>query len=182
MVASGIGLILSIYYCASFAKASKGGSNTGTGSTIMAHHMQGCAAVVAFVAIHAKQQKVNPIGQLGVLINFAMYASPLAAMNVVIAKQNSSAMPWPMTLGSLFCCIFWAFTAYFDAKDPYVYVPTMAGAIVAFLQVALKIVYPESIASAVVSTSGAGKKKNHHKLSPHLNSRKVELLPKQKRR
>lgn len=160
--ANSVGFVLSLYYFISFARFAPEGVGGLPGS--LNQHIQGFVAIAASTLYFVKANKKVPIGNLGVLINMAMYASPLAAVKIVLAAKSSEAIPLPLTVASLLSCIFWTVTGYLDMKDPYVYAPTVVGIVFGLMQVSLKLVFKEQ--------------QSKSKLSPHLNSREVSLKKK----
>jgi len=151
-----IGLVLSIYYFLSFARYTPNGAATLPGT--FDQHVQGFVSVLAFVLWFARNKKAGPIGKVGVLINMAMYASPLAAIKAVLETKSSEAIPLPLTVASLASCVFWTITGYLDMHDPYVWIPTCFGMVFGLAQVGLKISFPEKGGVAT------------RDLSPELNS------------
>ena len=160
-----IGLTLSSFYFLSYARFTPPGASSLPGK--LNQHVGWFLALLAFVLWFAKSQNPEPIGQVGLFINLAMYASPLAAMKVVLQTKSSEALPLPLTLASLISCISWSVTGYFDMHDIYVYGPPVLGVLCGILQLSLKILYGEN------STQST-------KLSPALNSRDVVLKKKKK--
>lgn len=156
-----VGFTLSIYYFFSFARYTPHGATTLPGT--FDQHVQGFVSVLAFILWFARSKKSGPIGRVGVLINMAMYASPLSAIKAVLETKSSEAIPLPLTVASLASCIFWTITGYLDMHDPYVWVPTTFGIIFGMAQVALKLSFPEK--AGVVMKD----------LSPELNSTQLAV-------
>lgn len=156
-----VGFTLSIYYFLSFARYAPHGAATLPGT--FDQHVQGFVSVLAFVLWYARHKKSGPIGKVAVLINLAMYASPLSAIKAVLEAKSSEAIPLPLTVASLASCIFWTITGYLDMHDPYVWIPTTFGIIFGIAQVALKLHFPER--GGVIIKD----------LSPELNSTAVNL-------
>lgn len=153
-----VGFVLSLYYFFSFARFAPSGISSLPGS--VDQHIQGLIVIAAFTLGAAKLKHSEPIGNLGVFINLAMYASPLAAIKTVLTTKSSASIPLPLTVASLLSCIFWAVTGYFDMKDPNVYVSPTLGVLFGVMQVLLKLMYGEN---------------SHKNLSPDLNSVDVVL-------
>jgi len=164
--ANGVGFILCLYYFVSFAHYSPEGATGLPGS--VQQHVQGMMALATAALYYANVKKTKPIGNIGVITNLAMYASPLAAVKTVLASKTSDAIPLPLTVASLLSCILWTLTGYLDMKDAYVFAPCAAGIILGLMQVSLKLVYKESVKEDQRKTN----------LSPHLNSREVRLFKK----
>ena len=133
--------MLSLYYFLSFARFTPHGASTLPGT--FDQHVQGFVSVLAFVLWFAKAKKSGPIGKVGVLINMAMYASPLAAIKAVLETKSSESIPLPLTVASLVSCILWTICGYLDMHDPYVWLPTTFGIIFGLAQVALKLAFNE---------------------------------------
>ena len=155
-----IGLTLSIYYFFSYARLTQPGAVSLPGT--LQQHLQGVATILASVLWQAKQRNSNTLGRLGVAINMALYASPLAAIQTVLETQSSKSIPFPMTLATLVSCIFWAITGLLDMKDPYVWFPSIVGLAFALVQVGLKLVFRENGAVGI------------HQI-PELTSKKMVL-------
>ena len=163
--ASSTGAILGSFYFIAYARLLQQHGKSASLPGSLNQHIQVVVAIVAFSLYFVKANKADPIGKLGLFINIAMYASPLAAIQAVVKSKSAKAIPLSLTVVSLLSCIFWTGTAYFELHEPYIYVPTTLGIIFGLMQVALKIVYKES--------SSKGQRKS--KLSPLLNSREVLL-------
>jgi uncharacterized protein with PQ loop repeat len=154
--------MLSAFYFLSFARFTPKGASTLPGT--LDQHMQCFVAVVAFVLWFAQKKQPGPIGKVGVVINMAMYASPLAAIRAVLQTKSSESIPLPLTVASLASCILWTITGYLEMQDPYVWVPTIFGIAFGLAQVALKIAFSGR------KEDGATKVP-----SPDLNSNEVVL-------
>ncbi|CAB9510417.1 Bidirectional sugar transporter [Seminavis robusta] len=158
--ANGVGLGLSLYYFLSFARFSPEGAASLPGT--LEQHIQGFVSILAFVLWMAKSKKAGPIGKLGVAINLAMYASPLAAIQAVLETKSTEAIPLPLTLASLVSCVFWTITGYLEMHDPYVWIPTVFGIVFGIMQVGLKIAFHTERAAI-------------HNLSPDIHSQQAVL-------
>ena len=164
-IASSSGAILGTIYFLAYARLLQfNGSSTSLPGSLN-QHVQVVVAVLAFTLYFVKIGRAEPIGKLGLFINVAMYASPLAAIQAVMKSKSSKSIPLLLTVVSLLSCIFWTATAYFELHEPNIYVPTFLGIIFGLLQVSLKVAYPET----------PSKTKGKRGLSPLLSSREVVL-------
>jgi solute carrier family 50 (sugar transporter) len=100
--------------------------------------------ILASVLWMAKSKKGAMLGKLGVAINMAMYASPLAAIKTVLESRSSNSIPLPMTVATLISCALWAITGILEMNDPYVWVPSIVGIAFGLMQVGLKMVFGET--------------------------------------
>jgi len=150
-MSQGVGFVLNAFYFLSFARFAPPGAMSLPGT--LDQHVQGIVVLVATILWFAKSKKSEPIGQVGFVVNLAMYASPLAAMKTVMQTKSSASIPLPLTLASLLSCISWVITGYFHMKDPYIYVSPFLGILFCLMQLSLKMVYGESKTSAALSQS-----------------------------
>jgi solute carrier family 50 protein (sugar transporter) len=157
--ANAVGICLSIYYFLSFIRFAPKGIKTLPGS--VDQHIQGFLALLATILYFAKSKAPIPIGNIGVFINLAMYASPLAALKVVLDTKSAESIPLPFTVASLLSCLLWSIVGYIDMKDVYVYFPAMLGIICGIMQISLKLIYAD--------------KESESQLSPDLKSVEVKL-------
>jgi solute carrier family 50 (sugar transporter) len=118
-------------------------------------------SILASVLWMAKSKKGAMLGKLGVAINVAMFASPLAAIKTVLERKSSDSIPLPMTVATLISCALWATTGIFEMNDPYVWVPSIVGIAFGLMQVGLKMAFGET--------------GTFSKLSPHLKSQRMVL-------
>lgn len=81
------------------------------------------------------------VGNLGIFLCVVMFASPLAAVKVVLQTKSADAIPLPFTLASVVNCIFWSVSGLFDLHDYAIYVPNLLGLAFSLVQLLLKIIY-----------------------------------------
>jgi uncharacterized protein with PQ loop repeat len=137
--------ILSIYYVVEFTNYAPPQSKTFPGSVY--HHIQcilGIGGMTLFLAIFIKRETaIYMIGNLTIALTILTFASPLAAVQAVVESQSSESIPWPFTIAALVDCTLWSIVGTLDMHDHYVYFPAILGVLLALLQVALKVYFPD---------------------------------------
>ena len=146
--ANGVGFVLGCYYTFQFTKCVPNWlSPLPTLPGTVQQHMRAIGAVVVVTLFLAILQPVGKgtsagiIGNGGVLLCVAMFASPLAALRVVLQTKSAKAIPLPFTIASVVNCLLWVITGLFQMKDANIYVPNILGLCFGLIQVYLKVIY-----------------------------------------
>ena len=94
-------------------------------------------AWAAAILIPADQAtRINALGITAVILNTAMYASPLGAMRAALLARDASGIPLLLTLAGLGCSLCWG--AYGWLKGNYfIFGPNAAGLLLSLLQLAI---------------------------------------------
>mmetsp|Transcript_20546 Transcript_20546/g.30882 ORF Transcript_20546/g.30882 Transcript_20546/m.30882 type:complete len:231 (+) Transcript_20546:89-781(+) len=133
------GLCLGIIYFLVFIYFAPVKSHTLPGS--VKQHMQGASCLIFLCVGLAMIAGTAMVGNLAVLLCVIMFASPLAALKVVIQTKSARAIPLPFTIASVLNCLFWSVSGIFEMNDYAIYVPNLLGLTFSLAQVALKLVY-----------------------------------------
>mmetsp|Transcript_24913 Transcript_24913/g.42399 ORF Transcript_24913/g.42399 Transcript_24913/m.42399 type:complete len:226 (-) Transcript_24913:94-771(-) len=139
--ANGVGLVLGTYYFLEFIRFSPKRSSTLPGSVIQ--HFQGILGFLLLCMGLAYGGGAPWVGYLGVALCVAMFASPLAALKVVLETKSAKAIPLPFTIASVVNCFLWSVIGIFDMDDYNIYVPNLLGLLFGLIQVVLKLIYME---------------------------------------
>lgn len=143
-----IGMLLALYYCASFIRFAPSKSSTLPGS--IRWHV-GSIVGVMLATITAVLIRINPvwIGRAAVLFCMALFASPLASLRTVLQTKSARSIPLPFTIASVTNCFLWSVTGILKLKDWNIIVPNVVGLACGLAQVGLKLIYgnhdPKSI-------------------------------------
>ena len=143
-VANSIGLVLGCCYFLAFIRHVPSSSPQKSSSTLpgtVLQHMQGASALILLCLVLCIFSTPVQVGNLGVILCVCMFASPLAALKVVLQTRSAKAIPLPFTIASVLNCFLWSVTGLFDMMDYAIYVPNLLGLSFGLLQVALKVVY-----------------------------------------
>jgi solute carrier family 50 (sugar transporter) len=144
-LSNGIGLVLGSYYFFQFIQLAPKISPTLPGSILQ--HMQAIAAVITVALLITVASPLfisspaSYIGNAGVVFCVAMFASPLAALQSVLATKSARSIPLPFTIASLVNCFLWSVSGLFEMHDVYIYLPNLLGLTFSLAQVALKLIY-----------------------------------------
>ena len=142
-VANSVGLILGMYYFFAFIQFAPPVATTLPGAVVQ--HKQGMAAMILLTAFVAMSNIIpspeRVIGSAGVVFCIAMFASPLAALKVVIQTKSARAIPLPFCVASTVNCLLWTVIGIFDMKDINIWLPNILGLSFSVIQVILKLVY-----------------------------------------
>lgn len=141
--ANGVGLVLGTYYFLEFIRFSPKRSSTLPGSVLQ--HFQGITCFLVLCMGLSYVGGATFVGYLGVTLCVAMFASPLAALKVVLETKSSKAIPLPFTIASVINCFLWSVVGIFDMDDYNIYVPNLLGLSFGLIQVALKFVYSNEV-------------------------------------
>jgi solute carrier family 50 protein (sugar transporter) len=143
LYANGTGLFLGIYYFCEFIRYAPKKAPTLPGSVMQ--HLQGCCAVIfttaALTLLLPTQTAARLIGNMGVVFCVCMFASPLAALRVVLETKSAASIPLPFTLASVLNCFLWSVIGLFQMHDFNIYAPNLLGLSFGLIQVALKLKY-----------------------------------------
>mmetsp|Transcript_19049 Transcript_19049/g.31603 ORF Transcript_19049/g.31603 Transcript_19049/m.31603 type:complete len:246 (-) Transcript_19049:1287-2024(-) len=134
-----VGLVFGLSYFLVFIKYCPPQSSTLPGSVLQ--HMQGTSAFILLCLVLSTWSGVQMVGNLGVILCVCMFASPLAALKVVLQTRSARAIPLPFTLASILNCFLWSVAGLFDMHDYAIYVPNLLGLSFGLAQVALKLIY-----------------------------------------
>ena len=141
--ANGVGLVLSIWYMYVFTRYCAKQSPTLPGSVLQ--HFQGCAFIICltvFIAVtFSTAQAAQVIGNAGVVLCIAMFASPLAALKTVCETKSAKSIPLPFTVAAVINCFLWSVVGILEMHDFNIYFPNLLGLFFGLVQVALKLVY-----------------------------------------
>jgi solute carrier family 50 protein (sugar transporter) len=147
---NGVGLVFGLVYFLIFTKYCPPQSSTLPGSVLQ--HMQGTAGFIFLCLILATWVGVQMVGNLGVILCVCMFASPLAALKVVLQTRSAKAIPLPFTLASVLNCFLWSVAGLFDMHDYAIYVPNLLGLSFGLAQVGLKLVYGSGSSESMLPT------------------------------
>ena len=169
---NGIGLVLGVYYFTAYlpfvppspssseqfpsiTTHNKGGSSTLPGT--LQQHFQAIALALLFVVftmLTAGQSAAYVIGRVGVVVCVSLFASPLAAIRVVLETRSSRSIPLPFTVAMTINCFLWTVFGLWQADDANIYVPNGLGLGFQLAQVGLKLYFEED--------RGGGRKSSEH--------------------
>ena len=138
--ANGVGLVLGLWYFLEFVKVCPKKSSTLPGSVVQ--HMQGIGGFWSGSSLLAFLFGPRWVGNLGVALCVVMFASPLAALKVVLQTKSSNAIPLPFTLAAVFNCFVWSATGILEMHDHNIYVPNLLGLALGLTQLSLKVIFP----------------------------------------
>ena len=158
--ANGAGLVLAMYYFFVFTRYCPKMSPTLPGS--VQQHIRGCTFIMGLTVLIAvalpTPRAAQIIGNAGVVLCVAMFASPLAALKTVFETKSAKSIPLPFTVSAVINCFLWSVVGILDMQDFNIYAPNLLGLMFGLIQVALKLIY-----------SGDGEK-------PHADSSHAEPL------
>jgi solute carrier family 50 protein (sugar transporter) len=144
-LSNGVGGLLGICYWISFVRVAPPHSPTLPGSVLQ--HVQALAALAAatvLICLFPLPPSTDPaplIGGAAVVLCVAMFASPLAALRVVLETKSAKSIPWPFMLTSIANCFSWTVYGIFSSRDPNIYVPNVLGLMFGLTQLGLKITF-----------------------------------------
>mmetsp|Transcript_13139 Transcript_13139/g.20041 ORF Transcript_13139/g.20041 Transcript_13139/m.20041 type:complete len:234 (+) Transcript_13139:91-792(+) len=138
-IANGTGLVFGILYFIVFIYNSPAQSQTLPGT--VNQHIQGASCLILLCLGIAKFLGPAMVGNLGIFLCVVMFASPLAALKVVLQTKSAKAIPLPFTIASVLNCLFWSISGLFDMNDYAIYAPNLLGLSFSLIQVLLKLVY-----------------------------------------
>jgi solute carrier family 50 protein (sugar transporter) len=138
-----VGLAFAVYYWQFFTKfLPKTPSPTLPGS--VEQHMQGCGVIIlasTMLYLAGTPLAAEVVGKAAVVLCVAMFASPLAALKVVLETKSAKAIPLPFTIASILNCFCWSVFGVWSLNDPNVYFPNILGLAFGLSQLILKLVY-----------------------------------------
>lgn len=139
------GLLLGLYYFVSFQKYSPKASSTLPGS--IQQHLLGVASIVTVATLlplvlpKTIYDPTKLVGQLGVVLCLALFASPLTALKTVIATKSARSIPLPFCIASVINCLLWTILGLFEMHDMNVWFPNGLGLLFGIIQILLKLYY-----------------------------------------
>eukprot|EP00542_Grammatophora_oceanica_P018942 CAMPEP_0194049396 /NCGR_PEP_ID=MMETSP0009_2-20130614/30616_1 /TAXON_ID=210454 /ORGANISM="Grammatophora oceanica, Strain CCMP 410" /LENGTH=233 /DNA_ID=CAMNT_0038695543 /DNA_START=55 /DNA_END=756 /DNA_ORIENTATION=+ len=139
-----VGLVLGTWYWFQFIKyAPKNNLGKASLPGTVTQHVQAMGAIAAATMILAFfiQDGADLVGNMGVVLCVAMFASPLAALRTVIETRSAKSIPLPFTLASILNCFLWSTVGLLDMHDVNVIVPNLLGLFFGVVQVLLKFIY-----------------------------------------
>jgi solute carrier family 50 (sugar transporter) len=144
-VTNSVGLMLGAYYFYTFIQFAPPVAATLPGAVVQ--HQQGMATMILLTAFVAMSNIIpspeRVIGFAGVVFCIALFASPLAALRVVIQTKSAKAIPLPFCVASTVNCLLWTVVGIFYMKDINVWLPNSLGLSFSLIQVILKLVYSD---------------------------------------
>jgi len=155
-----VGLLFALYYFLKFIKhvTPKSTSLPGT----VKQHVQACLALIFFSAAWVlicyltvrRQNMWMPyaailIGNIAVVFCLLMFASPLAALRVVLQTRSAASIPLPFTLATILNCFLWSVAGLGELKDFNIYFPNLLGLTFGLIQVGLKIYFDYKSPAAI---------------------------------
>lgn len=141
------GTLMGSYYFTKFKKFSPPGSSNLPG-TIRQHILVLTWIILAntfALTNFSKQSAADIVGKEGLLVYILLFASPLAAVQNVIATKSSASIPLPFTIASTINCSLWSVAGLLLMKDFYIYFPSMMGLGCALIQLFLKGIYNDNV-------------------------------------
>ncbi|KAL7530076.1 hypothetical protein ACHAXR_003293 [Thalassiosira sp. AJA248-18] len=141
-----LGTLLGSYYFKEFRKYSPAGAS-GLPGTVKQHIFVVTCIIFAntfTLANFPKKTASEIVGKEGVLMYIILFASPLAAVQNVIATKSAASIPLPFTVASTINCSLWSVVGLLLMKDFYIYFPSMMGLACALAQLFLKGIYGDS--------------------------------------
>eukprot|EP00922_Rhytidocystis_sp_ex-Travisia-forbesii_P061289 GHVS01090868.1.p1 GENE.GHVS01090868.1~~GHVS01090868.1.p1 ORF type:complete len:688 (-),score=68.02 GHVS01090868.1:658-2721(-) len=96
------------------------------------------ALVTLFGGLH---RGTTVAGLSAAFFNVISYAAPLSSLGQVLRDKSTASMPYEMSVGSLICSILWMIYG-FVISDKIILIPSLIGAFVGCMQLALLIAYP----------------------------------------
>ena len=130
---NGLGLFLGIGYFYTFAQYAKAATNL-PGTVLQ--HQQLCVVSAVLTLFLWSQSAVATIGHIGLVFNILLFASPLAALRVVLETRSARSIPLPFTIACIVNCYLW-----FVNPDPNIYTPNGIGLLLSLIQLALKLYF-----------------------------------------
>jgi uncharacterized protein with PQ loop repeat len=141
IVPNAVGFALALYYMKAFLVHAPKQSPTLPGS--VRQHLTVVSTVIAATVFTAALHvfPTDWYGKVGVALCIALFASPLAALRIVIAEQSANSIPLPFTIASVVNCLFWTVGGIWKWHDVNVWIPNALGLFFGLVQVFLKVLY-----------------------------------------
>jgi solute carrier family 50 protein (sugar transporter) len=149
LLANGIGLVLGLFYFVQFLRFAPPKSPTLPGTTRQhVHFVVGTVVTVILycwwsnrtVTVQA-HSAAQVLGTAGVMFSVALFASPLAALKVVMETKSGQSIPMPFTVASIINNVLWGVVGWADMKDFNVWFQAALGLGLGLIQLALKLWY-----------------------------------------
>ena len=139
-----IGVLLGVYYLKSFIDYCGPMANNLPGTISL--HIKGVGAIILLntaLALSGIANASEIIGKEGVLYCIVLFASPLVALQNVIATKSAASIPLPFTLACLLNCLAWTVVGLWKItpSDFNIYFPNIMGLCCAVAQLVLKGIY-----------------------------------------
>ena len=154
-LSNGIGLVLGAYYFAAYVPYVPDSTTEKTSPLpgTLQQHYQGLGLAVAFIGLTLliSQDPANVIGKTGMAICVSLFASPLAAIRVVLETKSSRSIPLPFTVAMTINCFLWTVFGLWQTHDANVYIPNGLGLCFQLAQVGLKLYFVDDGSMAVVN-------------------------------
>jgi len=108
-------------------------------------HFRALLFAVAYIAatLLVSSDPAFVIGKVGMGICVSLFASPLAAIRVVLETKSSRSIPLPFTVAMTVNCFCWFVFGLWQAHDSNVYIPNGLGLCFQLAQVGLKLYFVE---------------------------------------
>lgn len=149
-----VGVVAGAYFVTQYIKYSPRSSPTIPGS--ITHHCIALLLVLCLgtILVLARNPLATEIvGISAVVLTVGTFASPLAAIKVVLETKSATAIPLPFTLAAIACCSCWTVFGVFIVNDHMIYVTNAVGLVFALAQLALKFRYPDRPVPKISSDS-----------------------------
>ena len=141
-----IGISLGSYYFREWAAAA-----SKSAARSINYHKLAISWVVlinSFVAFRFPRKVATEIiGKEGVFAFILLFASPLSALTDVITSKSAAAIPLPFTVASTINCSLWSVVGVLLMNDFNIYFPSILGLLCALVQLSLKGIYGDCVAS-----------------------------------
>lgn len=137
-----IGLILALFYFVTFTRHAPNQSPTLPGS--VQQHLRIVSSIAlgtTLLGLSNLRSKVYLVGKIAMIFSIALFASPLASIQTVLATKSARSLPLPFSLASLISCFVWSVVGVLEMKNFDVSLPSLLGFTSSLLQVVLKMVY-----------------------------------------
>jgi solute carrier family 50 protein (sugar transporter) len=110
-------------------------------SASSAFAVSGSAVLLAPAALAKSTVDPSPmasrLGNIGVLMNCFMFASPFATVAEVLKSRSAKSLPFGMILMGWLCAGSWSLYGWHELADAYIYGPNMFGFLISSLQLGL---------------------------------------------
>lgn len=142
---NGIGILLGIYYMVNFIQFAPSSSSTLPGSVQDHLLVVGGALFFIVLVIVLLEDPSWIIGKVGMVIGVLLFASPLAALRVVMATKSARSIPLPFTIASIFNCYVWTVFGVWQVHDLNIYLPNFLGLLFSLTQLGLKMQFDDDV-------------------------------------
>lgn len=97
--------------------------------------------VITIGILLALLERTTDEGTLAMLLSISIYGAPLVTLTKVIEEQSTQSMPFLISLGNFISSFCWTLYGLLVAQDPKIVVPSIIGAVLASLQMAMFVIY-----------------------------------------